>query len=196
LRSNPNVLDPLRNQLILPSGPLVLREFTQRDGVYMQRSNSYFGKRAENSAGMQVFQQVMVQGFIVLPGSEARISSSPLLLKGQPVTNASYRSCVYDQNDLVTECVWGAHLGYGTYSTILHVDSRFRIGAYNVESTVSGSLADGTFVIFQENTMMVTAFPPVPLLLFIILMVAAVIGVKGRKMVPPRRRQRIQARKA
>jgi ABC-type transport system substrate-binding protein len=192
LRNNPYMLDPLRNQRIVSSGPLALREFTQRDGVYMQLSNSYFGKPVEIAASIQVFEQVTVHGFMVLPGSEVRISSSPLLFKGQPVRNASYRLCVYDQSDFATECVLGGYLGYGTYSTILHVDSRFHVGSYRVESTVSGSLANGTFIIFQQNTMMVSASPPIPLLLFTILMLAAVIGFRGLKMVPPRRGQRIQ----
>ena len=188
LTSNLNIMDPLRNQFLVSSGPLVIREFTQRDGVYMQQSNAYFGKLDDTSRDIQAHEPVTVGGFTVLPGSDLSISSFPLLFDGKAVNNASYRVCVYDQHDLAIQCVSGAHAGYGTYSTNLHVDSRFRTGPYRVESTVSGNLEDGSFVVLEQKTMMVNAFPLYPLLIFIILFLAAVIGLRGQGAGSRRRR--------
>jgi ABC-type transport system substrate-binding protein len=186
LSNNPSPLDPVRNQLLVSSGPFVLREFTQRDGVYMQLNNPYFSKPAESLGGIQVFEGLR---------SEVRISSSPLLFDKQPVRNASYLVCVYDQNDLATQCVQGDNLGDGTYSAVLHVDSRFHVGPYKVESTVFGTLKNGTFMIFDKKTMMVSAFPLIPLLIFATLILAAVIGIKGRELIRPRRRREIRRRR-
>ena len=186
LSNNPSPLDPVRSQLLVSSGPFVLREFTQRDGVYMQLNNPYFGKPAESSGGIQVFEGLT---------SEVRISSSPILFDRQPVRNASYLLCIYDQNDLATQCVQGDNLGDGTYSAVLHVDSRFHVGPYTIESTVFGTLRNGTFIIFDKKTMMVNAFPLIPILISITLILAVVIGFRGRERIRHRRRRKIQRRR-
>src|SRR5208282_5389863 len=160
--------------------------FTQRDGVYMQLNNPYFGKPAESLGGIQAFEGLT---------SEVRISSSPILFDRQPVRNASYLLCIYDQNDLATQCVQGDNLGDGTYSAVLHVDSRFHVGPYTIESTVFGTLRNGTFIIFDKKTMMVNAFPLIPILISITLILAVVIGFRGRERIRHRRRRKIQRRR-
>jgi ABC-type transport system substrate-binding protein len=185
LISNPSPLDSVRSQLLVSSGPFVLREFTQRDGVYMQLNNPYFGKPAESLGSIQVFEGLT---------SEVRISSSPLLFDRQPVRNASYLLCIYDQNDLVTQCVQGDNLGDGTYSAVLHVDSRFHVGPYKIESTVFGTLRNGTFIIFDKKTMMVSAFPLIPIVISATLILAVVIAFRGRELIRHRRRRKIRRR--
>lgn len=174
LRNNPPALGKVNSQRLVSSGPLVLREFTQRDGVYMQLNNPYFGKPAVNARAINVFEGL---------NSEVRITSTPLLLATQPVRNASYLLCVYDENNFASQCVQGDNVGDGTYSAVVHINSQLHTGPYLIECTLSGTLRNGTFIIFDKRTMIVEAFPLLPLLIFTILILTAVIGLKQRDIL-------------
>lgn len=173
LRNNQSILSPLRSQLLVSSGPFVLREFTQRNGVYMQLNNLYFGKPAENLENIQAFTEETIQGTQILPGTGVKISSSPLSIDRQIISNASYQICAYDQNDFPTRCTPGKYVGQGTYSAVLQMDSRFHIGPYRIESTIYGTLPNGTFTIFEQRTIMIRAYPLYPALLFLVLTLTA-----------------------
>lgn len=192
LMDNPSTLGPLRGQLLVSSGPLVLREFTQTEGVYMQLNNPYFGKSVQNLESLEIFGGETVQGTPVLPESEVEISSSPLLFDGQPVRNASYRVCIYDQNDFATQCAAGKYAEHGSYSAVLRVDSRYHPGTYRIEGAVYGTLLSGTFIIFEEKTMMIRALPLVPMLIFATSILAIVFVLRSLELARSRRRRRTQ----
>ena len=83
----------LRDQVLVSSGPFNLREFTQSEGVYLQRNGVYFGQ------SVQMENINAFEGEGVLPTGSVQISSSSLMIGGQPIQNASFRVCVYDNND-------------------------------------------------------------------------------------------------
>jgi len=152
LFSNPSGSDSVVSQLLVSSGPLILHEFTQTNGVFMQLNNLYFGKPLRKLENINVFQSETVQGVQLFSGSPVTISSQPLVVETQPVANASYSVCIYDQNDITMECAAGSYVNQGTYSAVLPVDARFREGTtYWVESAVYGNLPNGTFIILEEK---------------------------------------------
>lgn len=155
----------------------------------MQLNNLYFGK-PQSLASINAFEGETVQGNQVLPGSQIDVATEPLILDMQPVTNASYNVCIYDQNDVVTQCLVGEYAGRGIYSTVFLVDARFHTGIYRVEGTVYGVLPNGTFIIFEEKIMIIRALPVVPLIIFALLILAVGIALKRRKVRPSRRRIR------
>jgi hypothetical protein len=157
----------------------------------MQLNNPYFGKPAQNLESIQAFEEVTIQGTRVFSGNEVKISSSPILLGRKPVGNATYRVCIYDQNDFVTQCVAGKYAGQGRYTAALSVDSRFRAGIYRVMSTVYGTSGNGAFVIVEEKTMVIRAFPIVLTLVGTLIFVIAIAAVK-RELARSRRRRKIR----
>jgi hypothetical protein len=158
----------------------------------MQLNNPYFGKPAQNSESIQAFKDETIQGVMMFSGSEVQISSSPILLDRKPIGNASYRVCIYDQSDFVTQCVAGKYAGQGRYSAALSVDSRFPAGIYRVMSTVYGTSGNGSFVIIEEKTMVIRAFPIVlTLVVGTLIFVIAIAAVK-RELARPRRRRKIR----
>jgi ABC-type transport system substrate-binding protein len=191
LMNNPSTLDTVRSQLLVSSGPFVLREFTQADGVYMRLNNLYFGKPGQSLEDIEALEGQTIQGTAVSLGSEVKISSSPLVLDRQPVRNATYRICVYDQNDLATKCVAGEYAGNGIYSAVLGVDARFHPGVYKVESITYGTLPHGAFIISEQKTLTIFAVPLVPTLLVTVILAVA-IAIRRRELAPSRRRRRIQ----
>ena len=195
LSSNPSESDLAVSQLLVSSGPLILREFTQTNGVSMQLNNLYFGKSPQNLENINAFQGDTVLGGQLFSGSLVSISSHPLILETQPVTNASYSVCIYDQNGVTTECASGNYVSHGTYAAVFLVDARFHQGTYWVESTVQGNLPNGTFVILEEKTMTVRASPLIPLMLFALLVLGVGIIIGRRTPKRPRIRRRRRARK-
>src|SRR5208337_431564 len=97
LSSNPSGSDSVVSQLLVSSGPLILREFTQTNGVSMQLNNLYFGKPPRNLENIDAFQGDTIQDIQLSSGSLITISSQPLVLETLPVANASYSVCIYDQ---------------------------------------------------------------------------------------------------
>jgi ABC-type transport system substrate-binding protein len=195
LSSNPLESDSIVNQLLVSSGPLLLREFTQTNGVSMQLNNLYFGGSPQNLENINAFEGDTIQGVQLFSGSLVTISSQPLILETQPVTNASYNVCIYDQNDVATECAAGNYVSRGTYSAVFLVDARFHLGTYRVESTVYGNLPNGTFVIFDEKTMTVRASPLIPLIIFALLMLGVGIAFGRRSLKVSRVRRRRRAKR-
>jgi ABC-type transport system substrate-binding protein len=186
-------LDALKSQLLVASGPFVLREFTQTDGVYMQLNEPYFGRPAQNLEKIQAFEGEIF-GTPVL-GSEVNIRSSLPYLSNQPVRNASYRVCTYDQDGIARQCVAGKYEWPGSYSAALHLDYRFHIGTYRVEGVVYGTLPNGAFVIFEEKTMTLQTLPLLPIAIVAILMlVIGVMVARGKLARPLRPKLKIQRR--
>jgi ABC-type transport system substrate-binding protein len=196
LSNNPSESDSIINQLLVSSGPLILREFTQTNGVSMQLNNLYFGGSPRNLEKINAFEGDTIQGVQLFSGSLVTISSQPLILETQPVTNASYNVCIYDQNDIATECAAGNYVSRGTDSAVFPVDARFHPGTYRVESTVYGNLPNGTFVIFDEQTMTVRTSPLIPLIIFALLMlgVGIAFGRRSLKVSRVRRKRRARSR--
>jgi ABC-type transport system substrate-binding protein len=194
LSSNPSESNFVVSQILVSSGPLILHEFTQTNGVSMQLNNLYFGKPPRNLENINVFQGDTVLGVQLFSSSLVTVSSQPLIIETQAVANASYRVCIYDQNGVIMECAAGNYLNQGTYSADFHVDARFHKGTYWVESAVYGNLPNGTFVILEEKTLTVRSFPLVPLLIFALLLLGVSILVARRtskhKHVRVRRRRR------
>jgi len=193
LSSVPSESDLAVSQLLVSSGPLILREFTQTTGVSMRLNNLYFGKSPQNLENINAFQGDTILGQL-FSGSLVTISSQPLILETQPVTNASYSVCIYDQYGVTTECAAGNYVSHGTYAAVFPVDARFHQGTYWVESTVHGNLPNGTFVILEEKTMTVRASPLIPLIVFALLMVG--VGILVGRRIPKRprmsRRRRVR----
>ncbi|MGA3404404.1 MAG: ABC transporter substrate-binding protein [Candidatus Bathyarchaeia archaeon] len=193
LSNDPSASNPIVSQLLVSSGPLILRELTQTDGAYMQLNNLYFGKFPRNLENIDAFEGETIQGVQVLPG-QIKISSQPMFLEMQPVRNASYSVCIYDQNDVATQCAAGKYAGDGTYSTVFHVDTRFHPGMYRVEGTVYGALPNGTFIIFEEKTLIVRAVPLTSLIIVALLIMGVGIAIQRRELERSRRRIRRRRR--
>ena len=185
MNSNLN-LGALKGQLLVASGPFVLREFTQTDGVYMRLNEPYFDRPVQNLESFEAFEGEIF-GTPVL-GSEVNIRSSLPYLRDQPVRNASYRVCTYDQDGVVTQCVAGKYEWPGSYSAALHLDYRFPIGTYRVEGVVYGTLPNGAFIIFEEKTMTLQALPLVPIAIVALLMLVIGVMIARGKLTRPRRR--------
>ncbi|MGD0424024.1 MAG: ABC transporter substrate-binding protein [Candidatus Bathyarchaeia archaeon] len=194
LSSDPSGSDSVVSQLLVSSGPLILREFTQTDGVSMQLNSLYFGEPLRNLENINAFQGDTIQGIQLFSGSLITISSQPLVIETQAVANASYRVCIYDQNGVRTECASGNYVNQGTYSVLFPIDARFHQGTYWVESAVYGNLPNGTFIILNEKTMTVRGSPLIPLIIFalLILGVGIIVGrwTSKRSRVRKRRRAR------
>jgi len=169
LSSNLSGSDSLVSELLVSSGPLILREFTQTNGVFMQLNDIYFGKPPGTYGNINVFQSDTVQGVQFFSGSPVTVSSQPLTVGAQPVANASYNVCIYDQNGTTMECAAGNYVNQATYSAALPLDERFREGTYWIESAVYGNLPNGTFIILQHRTMTVRVLPLIPVIIFVLL---------------------------
>jgi len=192
VNSNLN-LGALKGQLLVASGPFVLREFTQTDGVYMRLNEPYFGRPVQNSENFEAFEGEIF-GTPVL-GSEVNIRSSLPYLRNQPVRNASYRVCTYDQDGVVTQCDAGKYEWPGSYSATLHLDYKFRIGTYRVEGVVYGTLPSGAFIIFEEKTMSLQALPLLPIIILaVLILVIGVMVARGKITLPRRLGRNIQRR--
>jgi len=163
----------LRNQVLVSSGPFNLREFTQSEGVYMQRNGAYFGQ------SVQIENIDAFEGEGVLPTGSVQISSSPLIIGGQPIQNASFRVCVYDRNDTAMECSTGTYVGNGVYSAGSQIDSRFRAGQYRLESSLYVTLPTGALLIVNQATLTLVSLPLV--LLFILVALILSIAVFRRQ---------------
>ena len=195
LPSNPSESDLVVSQLLVSSGPLILREFTQTNGVSMQLNNLYFGKPLQNLDNINAFQGDTIQGVQLFSGSLVTISSQPLILETQSITNASYSVCIYDQNGTTTECAAGNYESHGTYATVFPIDSRFHQGTYWIESALYGNLPNGTFIILEKKTVTVRASPLIPLIVFALLMLGVGVVVGRRTPKRPRIRRRRRTRR-
>ncbi len=163
----------LRNQVLVASGPFNLREFTQSEGVYLQRNGAYFGQ------SVQIENIDAFEGEGVLPTGSVQISSSPLKIGGQPIQNATFRVCVYDRNDTAMECSTGTYAGNGAYSASSRIDSRFRAGQYRLESSLYVTLPTGVFIIVNQATLTLISLPLI--LLFILVALILAIAVFKRQ---------------
>jgi len=177
LTSNPSTTSFLLSQLLVSSGPFVLREFTQTDGVYMQLNSQYFRQPVQNMQNFDAFESGGV-----FSGSQVEVSSSQLVISGQPVSNASYVACVYDQGGVLTQCSTGSYVGQGSYSAGWQIDSRFHSGTYRVESTLYWTLPTGTFVIFKEETMTVHPLPILDVLIFAAIILGFAVVLERRQL--------------
>lgn len=195
LSSNPPEPYLVVRQLLVSSGPLILREFTQTDGVSMQLNDLYFGGSPRNLENIDAFQGDTIQGSQLFAGSLVTISSQPIIVETQPVTNASYSVCIYDQGGATTECAAGNYVNHGTYAAVFLIDARFHQGTYWVESTVEGNLPNGSFVILEEKTITVRASPLMPLIVLALLILGVGVMVGSRTPKHPRIRRRRRARK-
>ena len=174
----------LKDQLLVSSGPFVLREFTQRQGVYLQTDAQYFGQST------QIENIYSFEEGGVLPGSSAEISSLPLVVNGQPIQNASFSACAYDQSGVATECATGNQTQNGAYSAILRIDSRFHSGSYRIETSLYAVLPNGTLMIFGAKQMTIIPSLIIVLVLAAALLIIAVAAVKRRELLPLVRRRR------
>jgi len=170
LSNIPSEPDLALGQLLVSSGPLILHEFSRTNGISMLLNNLYFGK-SWNFENVNAFQGDTMQGVQVSSGTLVTISSRPLIVDSQPVENASYNVCMYDQNGLQLECVTGSYTGQSTYAAAFPVDARFQQGTYWVESTMYGNLPSGNFIILEEKTLTVRSSPLFPLILLVLLIV-------------------------
>ncbi|HUK49934.1 MAG TPA: hypothetical protein VLV18_02765, partial [Terriglobales bacterium] len=159
----------LRDQLLVSSGPFNLREFAQSGGVYMQRNAAYFSQ----SASVENINALEGEG--VLPTGSVQISSSPLIVRGQPVQNASFRVCIYDNNDTAMECTAGTYAGNGVYSASPQIDSRFRAGQYRLESSLYAAMPTGVFLIVNQTTLTLISLPLILLFIFVALILAIAV---------------------
>jgi hypothetical protein len=184
---NPSASDFLTSHFFVSSGPLALREFTQTQGVYMQLNAPYFGKSVQSMETFDAFENSVVLGTQVFPGSLVEISSPQLVIDGQPVVNASYVACVYVQSDVQIQCTKGTYKGQGAYSTSWRIDSRFQLGTYRVESTLYWASPKGTFTIFKEETMRIRPLPILQILIGIALISAVIIMALMKRRRRPRR---------
>lgn len=203
-----SVPDFLLSQALVSSGPFLLREFTQADGVYMQLNGAYLGQPAQNVEHIDAYEGAEVLGTQLLSGSEVHIASSALVIDGQPVANASFMVCVYDQNDFSVLCAPGRYKGQGVYSAAWQIDSRFNTGTYRAETTLSWTSPTGKSVLLKEEVMTVRPLLvlAIPILLVIVAAVAVVferhrilpilgIGKKRRARRRVRRRRRAPSRR-
>jgi ABC-type transport system substrate-binding protein len=195
--------DFLLSQALVSSGPFLLREFTQADGVYMQLNGPSLGQPAQNIARVDVYQGAEILGAQVA-GSEVQITSSAVVIDGQPVTNASFMVCVYDQNGFSVLCAPGAYKGQGVYAASWRIDSRFTAGTYYAETTLSWASGTGKSVIFKDEIMTVRPLfvLVIPILLVILAVVAIVLerhrilpilGIGKKRRAPRRVRRRRRA---
>lgn len=189
ITANPFTPDFLASQLLVSSGPFTLREFTQTQGVYMKLNDPYFGKPTQNMETFDAFKDSAFLGAQVFQGSLVEISSSQMVIDGQPVANASYVACVYDQNDVQTQCTRGIYKGQGAYSTSWRVDSKFHLGTYRVESTLYWTLPNGKFVAFKETAMRIRPLPLLQILIGIALIGGVIAIALTRRQRKPRRRR-------
>jgi ABC-type transport system substrate-binding protein len=200
--------DFLLSQALVSSGPFLLREFTQADGVYMQLNSAYFSQSPQNVERIDAYEGAEVLGTQLISGSEVQITSSALVIDGKPVANASFMACVYDQNGFSVLCVPGTYKGQGVYSSTWQIDSRFSTGTYRAESVLSWESPRGQSVLFKQDLMTVSSvlILAVPILLVILTVVALVlerkrilpilgIGKKRRARKRVRRRRRAPARR-
>jgi ABC-type transport system substrate-binding protein len=196
--------DFLMSQAFVSSGPFLLREFTQADGVYMQLNGPYFGQAAQNTVHVDAYEGADIFGARIFPGSEAQISSSALTIAGQPVRNASSEACVYDHDGMPLLCTAGTYKGQGVYSAEWQVDSRFHSGEYNVESTLSWSSPSGKSVLYSRGVLTVRPLwvLMIPVFLAIVASIAVllerqrilrILGLGKRRRVPRRARRRRKA---
>jgi hypothetical protein len=183
-------------QLLVSSGPLILRMFTQMDGVYLELNNVFFGQPVQNYENIDAFEGETVDDYTMLPSSQIRISTQPLIVGEQFVRNASNDVCLYDENDSATQCVSGNYDGYGTYAALVSIDSHFSIGTYRVESTLYGSLPNGTFVIVEHRTLTVRSLPVIQAAIFIGLILVVVVVFGRRNHVRSKRRIKRRPRTA
>lgn len=187
LINNPFTEDPLESQMLLSSGPLTVREFTQTDGVYLRLNNPYFGKSTQDLANIDAFEGVKAYGTNILPGNEIKISSPPIILDNQPVTNASYKACIYGQ--IVMQCSAGKYMGDGSYSAIFHVDSRLPVGTYRVEDSLYAMVPNGTLTILDTKNLTIRTFPLSAIVILSVLAVAILLTFRKRmRLALPRRR--------
>jgi len=183
------------SQLLVSSGPLLLHEFSQSNGVFMQLNNLYFGKPL-NFENINVFLGDTLQGFQLSSGSLVTISSQPLIVETLSVANASYSVCIYDQNGTQIDCAAGIYAGQGAYAVSFPVDARFHQGTYWIEGTLYGNLPDGNFMIVEEKTMTVRSSPLFPLIIFALLIIGAGVIVVRRMSKRPREKRRRRARRS
>ena len=191
----PSEPDLAVSQLLVSSGPLVLHEFSQSNGVSMQLNNMYFGK-PPNFENVNAFQGDTVQGVQLSSGSLVTVSSQALIVGAQPVANASYNVCIYDQNGVQTECATGDYAGQGTYAAVFPIDTRFHQGTYLVEGTLYGNLPNGNFMILEGKTMTVRSSPLFPLIVLALLIIGVGVIVVRRISKHPRERKRRGPRKS
>jgi ABC-type transport system substrate-binding protein len=169
LPSDSSSSDFLRDQVLVSSGPFNLREFTQSGGVYLQRNSAYFGQSV-HIENIDAFE-----GEGVLPTGSVQISSSSLMIGGQPIQNASFRVCIYDNNDTAMECSTGTYAGNGVYSASPQIDSRFRAGQYRLESSLYATMPTGVFLIVNQTTLTLISLPLILLLIFVALILAIAV---------------------
>ncbi len=175
LLGNPLSSGFLRNQALVSSGPFSLREFTQSEGVYLQRNGAYFGQTA------QIGNIDALEGEGVLPTGSVQISSSPLIINGQPIQNASFRACVYSRNDTQMECSTGTYAGNGAYSASSPIDSRFRSGQYRLESSLYVTLPTGAFLSVDQTTLTLISLP-LTLLFILVALVLSIVVFERREL--------------
>jgi ABC-type transport system substrate-binding protein len=200
LSSEPNAPDFLASQLLVSSGPFVLREFTQSEGVYMQLNSQYFGKPIQTLQNFNAYESVGIMGTQLISGSLVGVPSSQLIIQGQPVENATYLTCVYDQDGVPTQCATGTYTGQGAYSSTYQIDSRFHSGNYRVESTLEWSLPTGSSILFVEQIMTVQPLPVLTALILVAIIVfviaaernplRALLGIKRKRETSRRVRRR------
>jgi ABC-type transport system substrate-binding protein len=166
----------LDDQLLVASGPFVLREFTQRQGVYLQTNAEYFD-RSNQIKNIYSFQE---SGFT--PSSSVRISSIPITINGQPILNGSFMICAYDQTGVTTECSTTNQTQNEVYSTILTIDSRFHSGPYRIESSLYAVLPNGTLMVFGAQEMTVIASLTIPMIFAVALIIIIAAFVKRREL--------------
>jgi len=189
LTNIPSEPDLSISQRLVSSGPLILHEFSQSNGVSLRLNNLYFGKSL-NFENVNAFQGDTIQGVQLSSGSDVTISSQPVIVTNQPVANASYRVCIYDQSGVQVECTVGDHVGQGTYAADFGVDAQFHQGTYWVESVVYGNLPSGNFIVLEEKTMTVRSSPLIPLIILALILVGVGVLVVRRMSKRPGDRKR------
>lgn len=194
LVNNPITTDFLESQLLVSSGPFVLHEFTQTQNLALQLNGEYFNQPAPNIATINAYQANWI-----IPGSHVSVSPQRLTLNGQPIDNASYTVCIYDQAGAVSRCVAGVNNGQGSYSADWQIDSRFQYGNYLVESSLSWTSQTGKSVILNDERMTINPLPILEILLFLALMAGFVFLEREKlesHLIPMRqRRSRTRSRR-
>jgi len=198
LSSNSSSNSFLRDQVLVSSGPFNLREFAQSEGMYLQRNDVYFAQSAKIE-NINAFE-----GEGILPAGSVHISSSSLMIGGQPIQNASFRVCIYDNNDTSMECSTGAYAGNGVYSASPQINSRFRAGQYHLESSLYATLPTGVFLTVNQTTLTLISLPLIMLFIFLALLLviavfkrhelAVVLGVRKAKRRSVSRRKTVRRR--
>jgi ABC-type transport system substrate-binding protein len=183
----------LHNQMLVSSGPFNIREFTQSEGVYLQRNDAYFGQSA------QIENINAFAGEGVLPTGSVQMSSSRLIVSGQPIKNASFRVCVYDKNDTAMECSTGNYTSNGAYTASSQIDSRFRAGQYRLETSLYVTMPTGALLIVNQITLTLISLPFV-LLLVLVTLVLAIALFKRQELatllgMPKTKRRKLTRRK-